>query len=184
MTKSTPFSTRLIGQVWIAGAAMVSMIAISLFDPLHNPMAQHMSELVVGSWWAALAVRVLPTIAGASIVFFGLGCLGKRAFWSGLAALLFGAAMVSNGVIPTGTPWHGLYGMAIFSILVPAFVAAEFPLSPVLRQLSLATAFLELIYMWALLIVGLDPPEFRGLTQRVFSAIAFGWFVPVARVKF
>ncbi|MEM7701491.1 MAG: DUF998 domain-containing protein [Pseudomonadota bacterium] len=176
-------SARLIGQCWIAAAAMAVMIAISLFDPLHDPMTQHMSELVAGSWWSAIAIRVLPTITGASIVLFGLGCLGQRAIWSGLAALLFGAAMVSNGLIPTGTPWHGLYGMAVFSILVPAFVAAEFPVTPALRQLSLATAFLALIYMWAMLVVGIDPPEYRGLTQRAFSAVAFGWFLPIARAR-
>lgn len=162
---------------------MIAMIAISLFDPLHDPFTQHMSELVAGSWWSAIAIRVLPTIAGASIVLFGLGCFSKSAYWSGLAAVLFGAAMVSNGVIPTGTPWHGLYGLAIFSILVPAFVAAEFPVTPTLRQVSLATAFLALIYMWALVFVGLDPPEYRGITQRVFSAIAFGWFALVSRAR-
>ena len=49
-------------------------------------------------------------------------------------AALFGAAMLANGVFPTGNPLHGLYGLAIFSILVPVFYASELNPPPALRQ--------------------------------------------------
>lgn len=156
---------------------MIAMIALSLFDPLHDPMTQHMSELVLGSPWAAIAIRILPSIMGISIMLFGLGCFGRARGWSwaGLSAALFGAAMLANGIFPAGDPRHGLYGLAIFSVLVPVFFATEFPSSVSFRQISLAIAFVGLLYMWQLL-VGLEPPEYRGVTQRVSAFLSFGWF--------
>ena len=182
MQKNTKMTDRFIAQGWIAALAMVAIIAISVSDPLHDPLTQHMSELVAASPWSAIAIRVLPALAGASIAVFGFGCFGRGAFWSGLTSVLFGVAMVSNGLIPTGSPWHGLYGLAIFSVLVPACVAAEFSVTPMMRQLSLAVAFLGLVYMWALF-VQLDPSDYRGVTQRVFSAITFGWFALASRAR-
>ncbi|MEO1048434.1 MAG: DUF998 domain-containing protein [Pseudomonadota bacterium] len=183
MNTRQTLSERLIGQGWVAAAAMALMVALSLFDPLHDPLTQHMSEMVDGSWWSAAAIRVLPTLAGLSVLIFGLGCWGRRGFWTGLTSVLFGAAMISNGIIPTGSPWHGLYGLAVFSVLVPACFAAEFPLGGGSRWLSLAVAFAGLVYLWAMVLVGLEPPEYRGVTQRVFSLIAFGWFAIASRAR-
>ena len=183
MRKRQTLSERLIGQGWIAALAMALMVVLSLFDPLHDPLTQHMSEIIDGSRWSAIALRVFPSLAGVCFVILGWGCWGRGGFWTGLTSALFGAAMVSNGVIPTGSPWHGLYGLAVFSVLVPACFAAEFPVGGGLRWLSLGVAFAGLIYMWALVFVGLDPPEYRGVTQRVFSLIAFGWFAIAARVR-
>ena len=172
--KSTP--DRLISQSWIAALAMITMITLSLFDPLHDPLTQHMSELASGSWWTSIAVRVLPGIMGLSIIAFGLGCLGRSAIWTGISSVLFGAAMLTNGIFPTGNPLHGLYGLAIFSVLVPVFYAAELNPPPALRQLCFAASFIALIYMWGLL-AGLEPSAIRGVTQRVASLVAFGWFL-------
>ncbi|MEM1381904.1 MAG: DUF998 domain-containing protein [Pseudomonadota bacterium] len=183
MNKRQTLTERLIGQGWIAALAMTLMVVLSLFDPRHDPFTQHMSEIIDGSWWSAIAIRVLPTLAGLSIFIFGLGSWGKRGFWTGLTSVLFGAAMMSNGIIPTGSPWHGLYGLAVFSILVPACFAAEFPQGSGSRWLSLAVAFAGLVYLWGMALVGLDPPEYRGVTQRVFSLIAFGWFAFASRAR-
>jgi len=183
MNKRTPLSARLIRQSWIAALAMLAMIAISLIDPLHDPVTQHMSEIVAGSWWSAIAIRVLPAIAGVSVMAFGFGCFGRDAVWSGFTALLFGAAMLANGVFPTGDPRHGLYGLAIFSVLVPAFYASETNVSPALKHVSFAASFVALLYLWGLLI-GLDQPEYRGVTQRIASLVAFGWFLLPARGQF
>ncbi|MEM9502213.1 MAG: hypothetical protein AAF941_10270 [Pseudomonadota bacterium] len=178
---SKTFSSRLIAQGWIAAAAMALMVVLSLFDPLHDSMTQHMSEIISGSWWSALAIRVLPGVMGVSIFLFGLGCFGRSRgwSWSGIASLLFGAAMVANGVFPAGNPLHGLYGLAVFSVLVPVFYAAEYPAKTAFKQVSLAVAFVSLLYMW-LLLVGLEPPEYRGMTQRVASLASFGWFALAA----
>ncbi|WP_176274145.1 DUF998 domain-containing protein [Altererythrobacter lutimaris] len=161
---------------------MAAMVVLSLFDPLHDPVRQHMSESIMASPWLALAVKILPSITGISIMVFGLGCFAlKRGWtWAGLAGLLFGAAMLANGIFPTGDPRHGLYGLAIFSVLLPAFFAAEFDCSQRLKQLSLAVAFINLLYMW-ILFTGLDPEAFRGLTQRIASLIMFGWFALLSR---
>ena len=172
--KSTP--DRLSSQSWIAALAMILMITLSLFDPLHDPLTQHMSELALGSPWAAIAVRVLPGIMGLSLIAFGLGCFGRNAVWTGISGVLFGVAMLANGIFPTGNPLHGLYGLAIFSVLVPVFYASEMNPPPALRQLSFATSFFALAYIWSLL-AGLEPPALRGVTQRLFSMVAFGWFL-------
>lgn len=178
--KSTP--DRLISQSWIAALAMIVMVALSLFDPLHDPLTQPMSELASGSPWAAIAVRVLPAITGLSIIAFGLGCFGRGSVWSGVTGTLLGAGMLANGIFPTGNPLHGLYGLAVFSVLVPVFYASEAPVTPAVRQLSFAASFLALLYMWGML-TGLEPEAFRGVTQRVFSLIAFGWFILPARLR-
>ena len=174
--RKTTLSTRLVRQGWVAPAAMALLIAILFFDPLHDSIGQHMSESIAASWWSAIAIRVLPCIMGASLVLFGFGCMGRGRGWSwaGLSAILFGAAMISAGIVPMGSPWHGMYGLAVFSVLVPAFYVAEFPVSKAMRQVSLAASFLGLVYMWPLFI-GLDPPEYRGLTQRLSTLVSFGW---------
>ena len=157
---------------------MALLITILLFDPLHDSIGQHMSESIAASWWSAIAIRILPCVMGFSIVLFGFGCMGKARGWSwtGLAAIAFGAAMISAGIVPMGSPWHGTYGLAVFSIFVPAFFVAEFPVSKAMRHISLAASFLGLLYMWPLFI-GLDPPEYRGLTQRLSTVVSFGWFL-------
>lgn len=182
MNTSKPTPDRLISQSWIAALAMLVMITLSLFDPLHDPLTQHMSELAMGSPWAAIAVRVLPAIMGLSIIAFAVGCFGRSAIWTGISGALFGAAMLTNGIFPTGNPLHGLYGMAIFSVLVPVFYASELNPPPALRQASFAASFLAVLYMWGLF-TGLEPEQYRGATQRLFSLLAFGWFLVPARAQ-
>ncbi len=84
--------------------------------------------------------------------------------------------MTSAGIVPMGSPWHGIYGLAILSVLLPVFYSLEFEVSPIFRQVSFAVSVLGLVYMWFLL-VGLDPLDYRGLTQRSHSALSFGWFI-------
>ena len=73
-----------------------------------------------------------------------------------------------------------MYGLAVLSVLLPVFYCLEFEVSPLFRQVSFAVSLIGLIYMWFLL-VGLDPTDYRGLTQRCYSALSFGWFFMAAR---
>lgn len=161
---------------------MAIPIVLACFVSDYSSLSQHLSELELGPAWIAWAIRITAVVSGISIVLFALGCLLLhgcfRFSWTFLAALLFGLAMMANGIFIVGNPLHGLYGLAIFLVLVPAFFVAEFPnttSSNWFRDFSLMTATLGLIYMWILL-AGLDPIEYRGLTQRVATVLAFSWF--------
>ena len=164
----------LVGQGWVAPAALGLIMVLSLFEPGYSSIGQHMSELILGSPLAQTVIRGFPMITGTSITLFSVGLALKGGRWSALVTLAFGIAMTSAGIAPMGSPWHGMYGLAIMSVLVPAFYCLEFDVSPRFQHASLAVSVLSLIYMWFLL-VGLDPADYRGLTQRAHSAWSFGW---------
>ncbi|MEO0550024.1 MAG: DUF998 domain-containing protein [Pseudomonadota bacterium] len=166
----------------IAPVMMIIPMIVGLLVGQHNSLSQHMSELQLLGGWIPWSVRISAGLAGVAIILFaGACCLlrgGFRFSWTGIAAFLFGVGMVSNGVFVMGSPLHGLYGLPIFSILVPAFFVAEFHDRISWKGfigLSLAASTLSLVYMWILLI-GLDPAAYRGLTQRLGTLIIFGWF--------
>lgn len=181
--------TVLTRQAWIAPAAMLLPMAAGVITPEHNSLSQHMSALTLLDGWPPLAVTLGAGLCGLSLLLFAGGCLvltgALRWSYTALACLAFGLAMVFNALFPMGSPLHGLYGLAIFSVLVPAFFVAEFGqryLQPWLVPFSLLISLLSLAYMW-LLLVGLDPPETMGLTQRVFTLVSFGWYAVVARLQ-
>ena len=63
-------------------------------------------------------------------------------------------------------------------VLVPAFFAAEIQQlggSSRIRQLSLLVTAVFMAYLW-LMLAGVDPLHFRGLTQRLITVVYFGWF--------
>lgn len=144
-------------------------------------MNQQQSELQLLEHPIAAAMRVFPVLTGLSVAGFGIALLvGKapRMAFTALAALLVGASMVSNGVFVAGNPLHGLYGLTLFCVLVPACFAAELPRGSGIGSagtLSLAVAFVSLVYLW-LMISGLHPHGMRGLGQRVALIVIFGWY--------
>jgi hypothetical protein len=170
----------LVRQSWIAPVAMGAIMVFSLFEPGYSSIGQHMSELVLGSPAAQIVIRVLPFATGASIFLFAIGVGMRGGYWSAFIAALFGIAMMSAGIVPMGSPWHGIYGLAVLSVLLPVFYCLEFEVSPGFKQVSFAVSLIGLAYMWFLL-VGLDPMDYRGLTQRSHSALSFGWFFLAAR---
>ena len=168
----------------------VSMMAImvwSLFVPGYSSMVQHMSELQLLQHPIAQVTRVVPIALGLSIVGFGIALLGRRGSWmpfTAVTAIIFGAANTSNGIFASGDPRHGLYGLAMFFILVPACFAAELPRredNGRVIAVSLATALFLLAYTW-LQFSGLDPHGFRGATQRFAVMVLVGWYTFAALV--
>ncbi len=159
---------------------MGAAIVIGLGANDYSVVSQHMSELQLRGDYTTLVVKIGATLAGIGICAFAiLGTIAAGRFsFMAFTALLFGAAMISNGLITMGSPLHGLMGLAIFSVLTPAFFVAEFPEwsdAPGFKVATLAVALIGMVYMWILL-VGLDPAELRGLTQRASSVISFGWY--------
>jgi len=164
--------------------AMLCTMVAALWVPHYSSMSQHVSELGIIDHPAAAFMPIAAMIAGASVCLFGIGLWfhASRAFgFTAAAAVIFGIAYISAGIFPTGTAMHGLYGLTMFYVLVPAFFAAELPAehrTRLLVNVSLAAATLSFIYMWALL-SGLDPQDTRGLTQRLAILVIFGWY-PIA----
>ena len=78
----------LIRQSWIAPTAMGLIMVASLFDPAHSAIGQHMSELILGSPVSQIIIRILPLIAGVSIILFGLGVALCGGRWSALISHL------------------------------------------------------------------------------------------------
>ena len=167
---------------------MVAPMLLGCFVGDYDSLSQHMSELELRTGTVAWIVRVAAILAGLSILGFAAGLiLDSRRVRLALtpwiaAAVLVG--MISNGVLVIGSPLHGLYGLPIFSVLLPVAFCAEYQsswrLTPAFICISTWAAALTLLYMWSLL-AGFDPEAYRGLTQRAATLVMFGWFAWVPR---
>lgn len=161
--------------------AMIITMLAALFVPRYSSLTQHVSELGIISHPAASVMPVAAMLAGVSVVLFGIALWlhASKAFrFTAAAAVIFGVSYTSAGIWPTGTAMHGLYGLTMFYVLVPACFAAELPSSYRTRlavTVSLGAACLSLLYMWGLL-SGLEPRGLRGLTQRMAILVIFGWY--------
>jgi Protein of unknown function (DUF998) len=146
-----------------------------------------MSELQLLRHPIAPATRIIPIVVGLSVMAFGVGVLlrsGGAMVFTAATALVFGAANTSNGIFVSGNPLHGLYGLAMFYVLVPACFAAELPRAVYMRRavtVSLTVAFVSLTYLW-LQFSNLDPHGLRGLTQRAFVLVMTGWYTYAASI--
>ncbi len=157
--------------------AMLVPILIAFFLSGYSSISQHISEVALLDHPIALIQRGAALITGVSITLFGAWLfMAKGAKYTAVAAVLFGASMISNGVFVMGSPLHGLYGLGFFMVLVPAFFATEVAQAgSKLQNLSMFVALAIMFYLW-LMISGLDPQEFRGLTQRIATLMIFGWY--------
>lgn len=163
--------------------ALLVIILTGILIPGYSSVSQHMSELGLLDHPAAHVMHLCAMVGGASVVVFGIGLKLQqpRTFsFTTLAAVTFGVAFFVSGIFHSG-PLHGLYGLTMFYVLVPAFFVAELPAelrSPFIVKASLLAALLALCYMW-FLFSGLEPHGIRGITQRVGALIIFGWY-PIA----
>ena len=158
-------------------AAMLVPILIAFFLPDYSSISQHISEVALLDHPIALIQRASALVTGVSIALFGAWLfLVKGSRYTAAATVVFGATMISNGVFVMSSPLHGLYGLGFVMVLVPAFFAAEIaPAGSSLRNLSMLVALITMLYFW-LMLSGLDPHGFRGLTQRISTLITFGWY--------
>lgn len=162
-------------------AAILVVIFAGIAMPGYSSTSQHISELGLLDHPLASVMHLGAMIAGASVVTFGVGLklhLPKAFNFTPLAAVVFGVSYFASGIFHSGDPLHGLYGLVMFYVVVPAFFAAELPAPLRTRfivKASLLAALLSLGYMW-FMFSGLEPHGGRGLTQRLAALVIFGWY--------
>jgi hypothetical membrane protein len=150
-----------------------------LFAPNYSWISGHGSELSRIPGMARTIFILVVLVWGVSFVGFAIGLL-RMTRWRSVGAycwLLFGLAMCSNAIWPMGSPLHGLYSLALVSLIAPALSLAETESLRRIRGLTFVTILVSLagvFYLW-LNLLGLDPPAYRGLTQRLFSSLNSFW---------
>lgn len=163
---------------------MWSLVAGAL-EPGYSAISQHASELTVRPGLPHTLLNVAAIGSGLGFAVFAIGLWlesGRRLAVGALCWLVFGISMISNGVWPMGNPLHGLYILGLSNLIAPSLSLLELDR---LRDNKLAyglTAFVSVaavLYLWMNL-NGLDPPSYRGLTQRIFSSINSLWPAVVA----
>lgn len=162
--------------------AMLVPIPIAFFVPGYSSITQHISDVALLDGPIALIQRCAVLVAGASILLFGVGVFRlqqQRMGLTSVVAVLAGIGLASNGVWVETSPLHGLYGLGGISMsIVPACFAAEIQQTKTnlpLRQASLLVFAAGMAYLW-LMMSGFDPVAYRGLTQRLFTVVYFGWY--------
>jgi hypothetical protein len=91
--------------------------------------------------------------------------------------MVFGVSMMSNGIWRMGGPMHGLYAIGLAVLVAPALAFMDSTRLRDNRTVFAMTVFCSLagvLYLW-LNLMGFDPHDYRGLTQRVFSSINSLW---------
>ncbi len=141
---------------------------------------QHGSEITITDFETAkMFVNSGAIATGISCIVFALGILFnfKRYHLSSILLTIFGISMISNGIYPMGTLMHGFYGIGLSLMLLPFVACYELKNENVNRKffpIALIAGAIIFIYFWSML-VGLDPANYRGLTQRIASVFIFGW---------
>lgn len=187
MSVSQSRSEKLIG-FCIAQAVLLPLLSIAemvvgVLKPGYDSLSQHLSALGTDGSWSALLVNGAGVAAGLSICVFAIAVLlaGRRAAVSPVLVLIFGISMVSNGVFEMGSPLHGLYGIGMVITIAPLVMAVEYRdrFGAGYERYSLLTAVVSFIYLW-MLVTGVDPDAFAGITQRVASLVTYAWFAVTA----
>ncbi len=146
----------------------------------YDLIKQHASEITITDFETAKAILNSGAIlTGLSCIILALGIAinFKKFYISCVLLVLFGISMVSNGLYPMGTAMHGFYGMGLALMILPFIACYEMKnekMSPLFFKVTLISGFIIFVYFWSML-VGLDPANYRGLTQRIASVFIFGW---------
>lgn len=162
------------------------VIIASLFAKDYSHIGQHASELAINSNKTAVSIfNTGVIITGLLLILFGLGLIlnpvGKL-FITGTLIMIFGITFLFGGIFPIGSPLHGLYGLGMSMIITPfsfLYEADEKFKSKKIRFITVISGLIIFIYLWSM-IAGLDPRDYRGITQRIFGVVTFGWISYIA----
>lgn len=149
-------------------------------------ISQHASEITLTD--NATAIALLKTgaiLSGLSCIFLSIGMIRiwkTKHLLSAILLIVFGVSMISNGLYPMGNPMHGFYGIGLCLMILPFVSCYEFKGSSIDKRyfpITITAGLIIFIYFWSML-VGLDPSEYKGLTQRIGSVLMFGWIAYLA----
>lgn len=152
----------------------------------YSHLQMHASMLGINDAAAAKALFQAGIVL-TSISLFGLsvGLLlnyKKQFALFALFTFLFGVTFIFGAIFPITSPWHGFFAFGLFIMMVPfmfLYELQQLSSHKMLHRLSIAAGLLMFLYLW-LMITGFDPAAYRGLTQRVFGLVVFGWYALVA----
>lgn len=158
-----------------------TIIIAGLFASDYSHLGQHASELGINSNTIAVIVfqaGIIATSISLFILAIGLRVNFRSRFYlTPVLVLIFGITFIFGAIFPIGSPWHGFYGLGLMVMIIPFVFLYElngFIKSKVLHRISIIAGLLMFIYLWSM-IAGLDPVNYRGLTQRIFGLVVFGW---------
>lgn len=141
---------------------------------------QHGSEITITDFETAKAFvnsGAIATGISCIVLAIGVSLKFKKYYLSSILLAIFGISMITNGLYPMGSLMHGLYGIGLTYMILPFVACCELKGESVGKYffpVSLIVGCLVFVYFWSLLI-GLDPTNYRGLTQRIASVFIFGW---------
>ena len=158
---------------------MIILAGIFAVDYSHT--GQHASELGINESRVAVVffkAGIIMTCFSLFVLAFGLfAVFKKRLIMTALFLIFFGITFIFGAVFPIGSPWHGLYGAGLSVMLIPfifLYEAKNTLDSKAVRIVSVIAGLLMFLYLWSM-VAGLDPVSKRGLTQRLFGCVVFGW---------
>ena len=147
----------------------------------YSAIGQHASEITLtDNSTAILIVNAGAILSGLSCILMAVGLFfvqKKELLISAILLSIFGVSMVSNGLYPMGDPMHGFYGIGLSLMILPFVSCYELKGSSIDKRffpITLTAGMVIFLYFWSML-VGFDPTEYRGLTQRLASVFIFGW---------
>ena len=151
----------------------------------YNLIEQHASEITLTDFDTAKTVISSGAIlTGLSCIILAIGIFlnFKKFLMTSILLIIFGISMISNGIYPMGTIMHGFYGFGLTLMILPFIACYELKNENIKNdffRISLICGFVIFVYLWSML-VGLDPTNYRGLTQRIASVFIFGWIAYLA----
>ena len=159
-----------------------TVILAGFFADDYHHWARHASELALNSDPAAVLIfNIGAALTGISLILLGLGFVlnpGRRFVLTAALTVVFGITFLFGAIFAIGSPLHGLYGIGMCVMLVPfAFLYEQATLfdKGAVHMLSIAAGLMMFLYLWSM-IAGLDPVNLRGVTQRLFAIVVFGWY--------
>lgn len=166
--------------VFIPILFFIPVIFAGILVPNYSAVKQQASEITISKIEPAIIIinsGAILTGLSCFLLSFGIILKLKKFFISAILLVIFGISMISNGIYPMGTIMHGFYGVGLTLMILPFVVCYELKnedISKIFFKISLLAGFVIFTYLWSQL-VGLDPNNYRGLTQRIASIFIFGW---------
>ena len=156
-----------------------------LLVPGYNWAAQHASELTLVPGLPDIAIKIAAIGSGSAFILFATGLWmesDRRISWGAISWIVFGLAMISNGIWIMGDPRHGFYAIGIINLIAPALSIAEnrkLTEDRYAYAVTVVASLASVLYLW-LNLTGNIPNELGGLFQRLFSSINSLWPMVVA----